>query len=320
MLPGIPKISVYIITYNQEDVIERTLSSVLSQIDYVYEICVSDDCSSDRTWEILQEYSHRYPGLFKLNRNVSNLGIFENTEKVWTMPTGDIVHDLAGDDCVGEGWFKRVIGYIQANHIDYKNELFCIYGDYKCIFPNGDEIVMYNDGVEKTKGKLALKMALRGVICNRSTCFSINILKNFVTVSKGRSHIAEDAQDRQLQIFSTNNYYIPYIGNVYYSGIGVSTHVNDLEIIKERLQIREYAFELFEKWHVSIDEKDKIYSLEFLPNYNKLRLKFSLFLFLKTVYLFIKAKDKRIPHSKNSRIKLISFAIKRRLPHMNIYL
>ena len=53
-----PRFSVIIITYNQEDVIARTLESLLSQ-EHLYEICVSDDCSSDRTWEILNEYSSR---------------------------------------------------------------------------------------------------------------------------------------------------------------------------------------------------------------------------------------------------------------------
>lgn len=243
MLPNIPRITVYIITYNQKEVIDRTLSSVLSQIDYVYEICVSDDCSSDGTWEILLDYSRRFPGLFKLNRNDPNLGIFENTEKVWSMVTGDIAHDLAGDDCVGEGWFKKVVEFILENNIDYRNELFCIYGDYMSIDPTGFRYVVKNDLVASPKNIFSL--ALRGLIGNRSSCYSVNILKRFFKVSRGRSHIAESAQDRQLQLFTEVNYYIPYIGNIYYTGIGVSTKIVSDDIFNERKQINPYLIQMF---------------------------------------------------------------------------
>ena len=90
--------------------------SLLCQ-EHLYEICVSDDCSSDRTWEILNEYSSRYPGLFKLNRNDPNLGIFANEEKTWEMPTGDIIYRIAGDDMCCEGYFKAVVDFISEKGI-----------------------------------------------------------------------------------------------------------------------------------------------------------------------------------------------------------
>lgn len=317
MIKGIPRISVYIVTYNQEDVIHRTIGSILTQIDYVYEICVSDDHSTDRTWNILQEYSKNYPGLFKLNRNETNLGIFENTEKVWTMPTGDIVHDLAGDDCVGVGWFKKVVDFIISNKIDYKNELFCIYGDYKCIYPNGDTIVRHNDAISKTNGEYALKMSIRGIISSRSTCYSINILRKFKNVSQGKSYVVEDAQDKQLQILAEKNYYISWIGNVYYSGIGVST-IKDPSFYEERLKINEYSISLYEKWGVLIDEKDKRYALKFLTAYHIFSHQHSLVAFLKMVYSYLMAKDNVLPKHKDSKLRNCLFAILRRLPHKNV--
>ena len=141
MIKGIPKISVIVITYKQEELIKRAINSLLSQKDYIYEICVSDDCSPDHTWDVLQEYDKQYPGLFVLNRNEPNVGIFENIERTWSMPTGDIIYRLAGDDECGEDWFKTVVDFIQENRIDYKSELFCIYGNYKNVYPNGDSYI-----------------------------------------------------------------------------------------------------------------------------------------------------------------------------------
>lgn len=307
MIEGIPRISVYIISYNQEHVIRRTLDSIISQIDYVYEVCVSDDHSTDKTWDILNEYSKRYPGLFKLHRNEINLGIFENTEKVWTMPTGDIVYDLAGDDECGEGWFKTVMEYIQNNNIDYKNELFCIYGDFTAVYPNGDSIKYSNDFVKKHN---PLKLALRGLISNRSACFSINVLKKFINVSQGRSNIAEDAQDRQLQLFSEKNYYIPAIGNIYNAKVGVSIHI-DQSVFEERAQIYQYSINFLKSQGVVFDMEDEkhlnrlsIYGMMEKPDH--------------TIWDIIKAffgSYEKKYGLRSLKIRNLMFAVVRRLPH-----
>lgn len=314
MIEGIPRISVYIITYNQENVIERTLASILNQQDYVYEICVSDDCSTDRTWEILNKYSQKYPGLFKLNRNEPNLGIFENTEKVWTMPTGDIVHDLAGDDCVGDGWFRTVVEFIKTNSIDYKNELFCIYGDFKALYPNGDSIVFSQNAIAKRPND-ALRLALRGIIGGRSCCYSIKILKKFNKVSQGRSHIVETLQDRQLQIHSEKNYYIPFVGNVYNAGIGVSTHIQDDETFQERLNIFPYALKYLEENGIVLPKVDYNFC-KFNIAKKRFRKKHSFLNLIKVCFYYITSYDRTLPHG-NSFTHLL-FALKRRFFHRKL--
>jgi glycosyltransferase involved in cell wall biosynthesis len=47
------KISVCLLTYNHVDVIESTLFSILKQTITGYELIVSDDCSTDGTWEVI---------------------------------------------------------------------------------------------------------------------------------------------------------------------------------------------------------------------------------------------------------------------------
>lgn len=258
MIAGIPKISVRIICYKQQELIKRAINSLLSQVDYIYEICVSDDCSPDNTWGVLQEYDRQYPGLFKLHRNEPNLGIMQNIEQAWTMPTGDIVYNLAGDDECGQGWFKRVIDYIRDNNIDYKHEDFCIYGDYAAVYPNGDKVIIRNNLVNS--GLDMLSLAFRGLICNRSACFSINVLHKYKKASQGRSQIAESALDRQLQVFAKRNYYIPYLGNLYHTGVGVSStnHLNKT-IVKEREMQYGYTIEFLTKLGATISSKDVLF-------------------------------------------------------------
>ena len=220
---SVPKISVLVITYNQENVIRRALDSLISQKDYLYEICINDDCSTDNTWNILQEYEAKYPDLVKPVQNEHNLFIFANEEATWKRPVGDLIYKLSGDDEAPADYFRHVCEFVQLQHLDCEHDRFCIYGDYEQREPSGLSFVFKNDMVLKHD---PIKSKLRGLICNRSTCFSINVLRCFVPVSEGRSYAVESAQDIQVQVFSDKNYYIPYLGNIYYSGVGVSVHLN----------------------------------------------------------------------------------------------
>lgn len=311
MIEGIPRISVLIITYKQENLIKRAINSLLTQRDYIYEICVSDDCSPDNTWFVLQEYDKQYPGLFKLHRNDPNLGIFQNIEFTWTMPTGDVIYRLAGDDECGTGWFSKVVGFIKANKIDYKKELFCIYGDHICIYPKGDSYVKHNNAIKKYPND-ALKLAFRGLISNRGACFSIKVLQKYEKVSQGRSHIAEFLQDRQLQMYAQKNYYIPSIGNIYYSGIGVSAHLDE-KTMKTRKQILPYAIHYMENKGFLIGQSEKAHCFykRAMIDFRFYHIPSSLF---KSIFYLFKSFDFRYSFLGDD-LRSYLFAILRRLPH-----
>ncbi len=306
----IPRLSVIIITYNQENVIHRAIDSLVAQIDYIYEICISDDCSKDKTWEILNEYKNKYPNVFKLNRNNPNLGIFQNVEKTWTMPTGDVVYQMAGDDEVPLGWFKSAMEFI--SRIDWKNEKFCLYSNHKCIYPNGDSIVIRNNNRVDLSNKL-LKQYEYGLLNGRGACYSIRILHSFLVCSMGRSYIAENAQDGQLHFLTEHAYYIPEVGNIYYCGIGVSSTMMDDERRLEHENTMVYAFEFFK----AMGEKfTSTYSR--LPQYNiaikRFHHKPSLGSFCRVIKAYFMSYDWQIC-PKRIDIRRFLFKIARRLPH-----
>lgn len=308
-----PRISVTIICYKQEELIKRAMDSLLSQKDYLYEICVSDDCSPDNTWQVLLEYQRQYPDLVKLNRNEPNVGIFENIERSWAMPTGDVVYTMAGDDEAGEGWFKTVIDFIQNKGIDYKNELFCIYGDFSIIYPNGDKL-KFQSNSSVLKDIHPLSLALRGELFNRSACYSKKILDKFIKCSKGRSYIAENAQDRQLQVIAEKNYYIPEEGNKYYAHIGVSTGMrSNNTILKDRELDRIYTKEILEKLGYVFSKKD-LYILKRDTEKRKVYRKSKLIQYLKIWYYSILGFNWRASLNLHF-LKVAVFAILRRLPH-----
>ena len=311
MKEGIPRISALVITYKQEALIGRTLDSLLKQKEYLYEICVSDDCSPDNTWKVLMEYQSQYPELIKLHRNESNVGIFENVEQVWTMPVGDVIYQVSGDDEIGDGWLEKVVNYIEDNSIDYRRELFCIYGNYKCAYPNGDYYVFHNKSIERYPNH-SLRLALRGLIGNRSACFSVNVMRKFDRVSQGRSHVVEMTQDALLQLYSEKNYYINGIGNIYYANIGVSAHLDD-ETIKNREGIIPFAEEFIESKGLEIKKRDKYYG-----KHQTALIMFGFYHgvldFLKAIWYFIISFDVRFSF-RGDKLRRYVFAFLRRIPH-----
>jgi len=249
---NIPKISILLITYNQEKLIGRAIDSILLQKEWVYEIIISDDCSTDNNWQVITQYTQKYPNLIKSYRNKTNLGIFENVESLYSKPTGDMVFWLAGDDTFCDGLFVNAIEIINQNDIDYKNELFCIYFDHKRIFTDGSSYIHSNKMILKNFNPISL--SIRQLINNRAAGYSVNILKKMFPVRKDIGIYADGLIDIQLQMFATHNYYAPFVGNIYYVGIGVSVNTSSNDHYKSILQ---FYKEL--RCYVDLNPKDEYY-------------------------------------------------------------
>ncbi len=96
-----PLLSFSIISYNNEKFIEDALKSALNQNYGDYELIVSDDCSKDNTWDIINEVVKKYkkPNTkVILNKNEKNLGIVRNFQKAMSLTSGKWIVTMAGDD------------------------------------------------------------------------------------------------------------------------------------------------------------------------------------------------------------------------------
>jgi hypothetical protein len=95
---ALPKISVFIFSYNGEKYIGECVESVLDQTLRPFEIIICDDHSLDGSWEIIKEYAGRHPMMIKAYRHESNLGIPKNGNFGMKKVTGDMVSWMDGDD------------------------------------------------------------------------------------------------------------------------------------------------------------------------------------------------------------------------------
>lgn len=67
-LETIPAISIVIPTYNSEQYIEQTLESILNQTFQDFELILIDDCSTDRTIEIIEKFAPSFENLQLIRR------------------------------------------------------------------------------------------------------------------------------------------------------------------------------------------------------------------------------------------------------------
>ena len=96
-----PYVSFCILTYKQEDFILDALQGAVEQDYDDMEIIVSDDCSSDSTFEKIQSFVASYKGdkSIMVNRNDHNLGLVPHYNKVLgELAQGEILIIADGDD------------------------------------------------------------------------------------------------------------------------------------------------------------------------------------------------------------------------------
>lgn len=97
-----PKVSILLITYNHEKYIAQAIESILMQVtEYSYEINVIEDCSTDRTQEIVMRYVEKYPHIVKPFFNKKNIGYKvtqKNFYRGFKTLTGEYLAILEGDD------------------------------------------------------------------------------------------------------------------------------------------------------------------------------------------------------------------------------
>jgi len=111
------KVSVLIITYNHEKFIATAIESVLNQrTSFEIEIVVGEDCSTDGTRKILEEFQEKFPDKIKLLLHDKNVGMHRNFEMVLTKCAGEYIAVLEGDDYWTDSLkLQRQVEFMEAN-------------------------------------------------------------------------------------------------------------------------------------------------------------------------------------------------------------
>jgi len=112
-----PMVSVYILTYNHEKYIEQAIESVLAQeTSFDFEILIGDDCSTDNTQNILNNYFAKYPDKIRLFLRKKNLGLTRNEYLLKKECIGKYIAPLEGDDYwIGTERLQYLVEFLEKN-------------------------------------------------------------------------------------------------------------------------------------------------------------------------------------------------------------
>lgn len=95
----LPLVSVAMLAYNHEKYIAEAIESVLNQkTDFLIDLVIAEDCSTDKTRSIVLDYQSKNPGKIKLILQNKNVGLKQNKHDLFFNLKGIYVAVLEGDD------------------------------------------------------------------------------------------------------------------------------------------------------------------------------------------------------------------------------
>lgn len=216
-------INILILTYNQEDVIGRALESILCQRQFgLNKIIISDDNSTDNNVQVIERYKNKYPELIDYYVNRPNLGIYGNSNRLLEIKgDADLYYLMAGDDAIVDGLFCNVQKFIKDNNISLEGSSG-IFFDWKTINDKGKEQIFDQSIVLGNYSPISL--FIRNKLYERGLLISKSLMSKYEpTILNQGLNLAENLFDTQGLRNVGKIYYLPFVGSIYYSGVGIST-------------------------------------------------------------------------------------------------
>lgn len=105
-----PLLTIGIPNYNYSKFIKQCIDSVLSQNTNEIEIIISDNCSTDNSWEIISSYDDQR---IKAFRQSENIGVIRNWDFVLNNATGVYFKLLPSDDWMPDDFFDQFNEYFE---------------------------------------------------------------------------------------------------------------------------------------------------------------------------------------------------------------
>lgn len=111
-------VSILIPVYNRINLIEETIQSVINQTYTNIEIIVVDNCSTDGTWELLENLALKEERLL-IFKNEENIGPVGNWKRCVDKANGEFSKILWSDDLIHNDFLKETIPFFKNEEIGF---------------------------------------------------------------------------------------------------------------------------------------------------------------------------------------------------------
>jgi len=111
-----PLISVVMPVYNTEKFVAEAIESILAQTFTDFEIIIIDDCSTDKSWQIIQDFSEKDQRIVTI-QNSENQGLARSLNKGLKIAKGQFIARMDADDISMPQRFEIQLDFLK-NHPD----------------------------------------------------------------------------------------------------------------------------------------------------------------------------------------------------------
>ena len=133
-----PKVSVIVPNYNHERYLRRRLNSIYDQTYKNIEVILLDDCSSDQSRSVLDEYAAAHPHITRKLYNDENSGsAFRQWAKGLKAATGDLVWIAESDDYCDERFLEVLVRCFDDEAV--------LLAYSKCVFVDKNEVSLRDE-------------------------------------------------------------------------------------------------------------------------------------------------------------------------------
>lgn len=109
------KISILMGIYNCAPTLNKAIDSIINQTYTNWELILCDDCSTDDTYHIAQEYQKRYPDKIILLQNEKNSRLAYTLNHCLEAATGEFVARMDGDDISVPERFEKQVDFLREH-------------------------------------------------------------------------------------------------------------------------------------------------------------------------------------------------------------
>jgi len=129
-----PLVTFVVFAYNQDKIVHEAIEGAFAQTYEPLEIVLSDDCSTDRTFEVMIEMAAAYngPHTVRVVQNPKNFGVLEHAIVRGKEACGDIFVGAAGDDVSEPERTTEIVDAFGSN-----SGVGCVYSAVSIIDANG---------------------------------------------------------------------------------------------------------------------------------------------------------------------------------------
>ena len=184
-----PEITIILPVYNGERYLNRTITSILQQTMPDFELIAIDDCSTDQSLQILQNWAQR-DNRIQIAANEQNMGVADARNKGITMAKGEYICFIDSDDTWHSDKLEHQLNFMKQSCCDFSCTAYAMVDDegkfMKNRFINKQQIVLEDLLKENyiccstvmLKAELAKQYSMNGSYAHEDYVYWLDLLQN----------------------------------------------------------------------------------------------------------------------------------------------